>query len=228
MRRQLSDSAVISTGRPARVYCQVMSWLRVGPTRTLTFSGLWLNNRGIGNPLDEPAAVSPAALAAANEAISVSAVASARRRLRATIREIRLEFITLRPTPPALVLPRPSVRRAKSRERACGFAWASVDQDGLRRTERLAEATRRCRTATLGGYNRPPWPAAKPAAGGPAMAKARKPLVVVTRKLPEWVETRMRELFDTRLNLDDKPMSQAELAEAAKTADVLVPTVTGP
>jgi glyoxylate reductase len=58
------------------------------------------------------------------------------------------------------------------------------------------------------------------------MAKARKPLVVVTRKLPERVETRMRELFDTRLNLDDKPMSQAELAEAAKTADVLVPTVT--
>jgi len=40
------------------------------------------------------------------------------------------------------------------------------------------------------------------------------------------VETRMRELFDTRLNLDDKPMSQAELAEAAKAADVLVPTVT--
>jgi glyoxylate reductase len=36
----------------------------------------------------------------------------------------------------------------------------------------------------------------------------------------------MRELFDTRLNLDDKPMSQAELAEAAKVADVLVPTVT--
>ncbi len=36
----------------------------------------------------------------------------------------------------------------------------------------------------------------------------------------------MRELFDTRLNLDDKPMSQAELAEAAKLADVLVPTVT--
>jgi glyoxylate reductase len=36
----------------------------------------------------------------------------------------------------------------------------------------------------------------------------------------------MRELFDTRLNLDDKPMSQAELAEAIKVADVLVPTIT--
>jgi glyoxylate reductase len=58
------------------------------------------------------------------------------------------------------------------------------------------------------------------------MAKSRKPLVVVTRKLPDTVETRMRELFDTRLNLDDKPMSQAELSEAVKTAEVLVPTVT--
>jgi glyoxylate reductase len=36
----------------------------------------------------------------------------------------------------------------------------------------------------------------------------------------------MRELFDARLNLDDKPMSQTELAEAVKVADVLVPTVT--
>src|SRR3981189_3747547 len=57
------------------------------------------------------------------------------------------------------------------------------------------------------------------------MANRKKPVGVVTRKLPDSVETRMRELFDTRLNLDDKPMSQAELAEAAKVADVLVPTV---
>jgi glyoxylate reductase len=54
----------------------------------------------------------------------------------------------------------------------------------------------------------------------------KKPLVVVTRKLPDSVETRMRELFDTRLNLDDKPMSPADLIEAAKIADVIVPTVT--
>ena len=53
-----------------------------------------------------------------------------------------------------------------------------------------------------------------------------KPLVVVTRKLPDAVETRMRELFDTRLNLDDRPMSQQELVDAVKTAHVLVPTVT--
>src|SRR5437588_6146657 len=58
------------------------------------------------------------------------------------------------------------------------------------------------------------------------MANRKKPLVVVTRKLPDSVETRMRELFDTRLNLTDKPMSHAELAEAARVADVLVPTIT--
>jgi glyoxylate reductase len=58
------------------------------------------------------------------------------------------------------------------------------------------------------------------------MPNRKKPLVVVTRKLPDIVETRMRELFDARLNVDDKPMTHAELADAAKTADVLVPTVT--
>ncbi len=57
-------------------------------------------------------------------------------------------------------------------------------------------------------------------------SKARKPLVIVTRKLPDVVETRMRELFDARLNVDDKPMSQSELIEAVQKADVLVPTVT--
>jgi len=54
----------------------------------------------------------------------------------------------------------------------------------------------------------------------------RKPVVIITRKLPDVVETRLRELFDARLNEYDKPMSQSQLIEAAKTADVLVPTVT--
>ncbi|WP_439528080.1 2-hydroxyacid dehydrogenase [Pannonibacter sp.] len=54
----------------------------------------------------------------------------------------------------------------------------------------------------------------------------KKPVVVVTRKLPDVVETRMRELFETRLNESDRPYTQAELVEAVKTADVLVPTVT--
>src|SRR5690348_1475437 len=58
------------------------------------------------------------------------------------------------------------------------------------------------------------------------MATSKKPLVVVTRRLPDSVEMRMRELFDARLNSGDIPMSQAQLVEAAKTADVIVPTVT--
>jgi glyoxylate reductase len=57
------------------------------------------------------------------------------------------------------------------------------------------------------------------------MAK-KKPLVVVTRRLPNSVETRLRELFDARLNDDDRPLSPAELIEAVKSADVIVPTVT--
>jgi len=54
----------------------------------------------------------------------------------------------------------------------------------------------------------------------------KKPVVIVTRKLPDVVETRMCELFDARLNVDDKPMTQAQLIEAVRIADVLVPTVT--
>ena len=57
------------------------------------------------------------------------------------------------------------------------------------------------------------------------MAK-KKPLVVITRKLPDAIETRLMELFDVRLNVDDEAMSEAELTEAVKTADVLVPTIT--
>src|SRR4051812_16234784 len=55
---------------------------------------------------------------------------------------------------------------------------------------------------------------------------AKRPLVIVTRKLPEVIETRLMELFDTRLNLDDRPMSADELKVAAGAAHVLVPTVT--
>jgi glyoxylate reductase len=57
------------------------------------------------------------------------------------------------------------------------------------------------------------------------MAK-KKPLVIVTRKLPDAIETRLMELFDVHLNVDDEPMSEADLTEAVKKADVLVPTVT--
>lgn len=53
-----------------------------------------------------------------------------------------------------------------------------------------------------------------------------RPLVIVTRKLPNAIETRMMELFDVRLNLDDHEFSTEEMIEAVKVADVLVPTVT--
>ena len=50
--------------------------------------------------------------------------------------------------------------------------------------------------------------------------------VVVTRRLPEAVETRMKELFDVVLRDDDAKMSRDDLAAAMRGADVLVPTVT--
>ncbi len=58
------------------------------------------------------------------------------------------------------------------------------------------------------------------------MTTKKKPKVYVTRKLPDAVETRMRELFDAELNIDDRPRTPAELAAAVRTVDVLVPTVT--
>jgi glyoxylate reductase len=57
------------------------------------------------------------------------------------------------------------------------------------------------------------------------MSRAR-PKVIVTRRLPEPVETRMRELFDVALNETDAPLSPAALREAVQAADVLVPTLT--
>lgn len=57
------------------------------------------------------------------------------------------------------------------------------------------------------------------------MTQKKKPKVYITRRLPEVVETRMRELFDAELNIDDTPRSQPELVAAVKSADVLVPTL---
>ncbi|MSP82899.1 MAG: D-glycerate dehydrogenase [Alphaproteobacteria bacterium] len=54
----------------------------------------------------------------------------------------------------------------------------------------------------------------------------KRPLVIVTRKLPEAIEARLKELFEVRLNEDDHPYSADELVDAVKRADVLVPTVT--
>ena len=58
------------------------------------------------------------------------------------------------------------------------------------------------------------------------MSDRKRPCVIVTRKLPDVIETRMMELFDVRLNLDDQPMSRSQLIEAVASAQVLVPTVT--
>ena len=58
------------------------------------------------------------------------------------------------------------------------------------------------------------------------MTAKKKPRVYITRKLPDAVETRMRELFDASLNIDNSPRTREELVAAMRTADVLVPTVT--
>ena len=50
--------------------------------------------------------------------------------------------------------------------------------------------------------------------------------VIATRRLPEPVETRLKELFDIMLREDDAPMSRAELVAAVGQADILVPTLT--
>ena len=55
---------------------------------------------------------------------------------------------------------------------------------------------------------------------------SNKPYVILTRKLPDVIETRMRELFNTTLNENDEPFSKVQLIEAANKAEVLVPTVT--
>ncbi len=54
----------------------------------------------------------------------------------------------------------------------------------------------------------------------------QKPLVIVTRRLPQGIEARMRDLFDVRLNQTDNPMSAEAMKAAVAAAEVLVPTVT--
>jgi len=58
------------------------------------------------------------------------------------------------------------------------------------------------------------------------MTNKKRPTVYLTRKLPDLVETRMRELFEAELNIEDAPRSEAELLAAMQRVDVLVPTVT--
>lgn len=54
----------------------------------------------------------------------------------------------------------------------------------------------------------------------------KRPKVIVTRRLPDAVELRLKELFDAELNATDKPMSEDDLVAAVARADILVSTVT--
>src|SRR5207248_1420456 len=73
-----------------------------------------------------------------------------------------------------------------------------------------------------------PRPAAVAPGDGPAVSAARsgRPRVVVTRRLPAPVEEQLTREFDVRLNPDDRALSAAELADALRDADALLPTVT--
>ena len=57
-------------------------------------------------------------------------------------------------------------------------------------------------------------------------SQKKKPRVILSRRLPDAIQARMMELFDTRLNESDKPLSKAEIKNALQIADVFVPTVT--
>ena len=50
--------------------------------------------------------------------------------------------------------------------------------------------------------------------------------VVLTRRLPDVIETRLREMFDAELNLEDRPFTREQLIAAVARADVLAPTIT--
>jgi glyoxylate reductase len=56
--------------------------------------------------------------------------------------------------------------------------------------------------------------------------RSKRLFVIITRKLPDPIETRMMELFACRLNLNDKAFDKSELRDAVGQTDVLVPTVT--
>ncbi len=52
-----------------------------------------------------------------------------------------------------------------------------------------------------------------------------KPRVIVSRKWPEEVESRMQELFDVQLNETDVPMTVSQMHGALQNADAFCPTV---
>ena len=61
---------------------------------------------------------------------------------------------------------------------------------------------------------------------GMAQTRVARPRVIVTRKLPDAVEQRMVELFDTVLHPFEEGMDRVALVAAIQHCDVLVPSVT--
>ena len=53
----------------------------------------------------------------------------------------------------------------------------------------------------------------------------KKPKVIITRRLQDRVEKRMRELFNVNLSDAEYPISRQELLSSVKEADILVPTI---
>ncbi|MDQ1231221.1 D-glycerate dehydrogenase [Sphingomonas sp. SORGH_AS_0879] len=52
------------------------------------------------------------------------------------------------------------------------------------------------------------------------------PIITVTRRLPEPVETVLTQRFDARLNTQDRPLDRAALVAAMRDSDILLPTIT--
>lgn len=55
--------------------------------------------------------------------------------------------------------------------------------------------------------------------------KRKKPKVFITRRLPNQIETRMMELFDTTLNEKDVLLSEEQLIEVFKNYEIIVPSI---
>ena len=53
----------------------------------------------------------------------------------------------------------------------------------------------------------------------------KKPKVIITRRLQDRVENRMKELFNVELSSAEYPISKQELLSAVKDAEILVPTI---
>src|SRR2546426_900355 len=125
--------------------------------------------------------------------------------------------------------------QASPRPRAAAWACRG-DPLGVRRRGRgeggdhaLGRADRGAEPRRARGHRRPrAAPAAVAAGDGAAVSAGRagRPVVVVTRRLPGPGEEQGSREFDARLNSADRPFSAAELADALRGADALLPTVT--